>query len=70
MKAFYKIVRILQTFSSLRLPPGFPIVPPGQKKQIWHLWGQVKIAAKLWFIRLRKYVIFFFILFKKQIYKI
>ncbi|KAH8821917.1 cytochrome P450 [Xylogone sp. PMI_703] len=32
-EASYTIIRIIQTFPKLRLPPGIPIVPPGEEKQ-------------------------------------
>ena len=32
-EASYGIVRILQTFPSLRLPPGVAVEPTGQEKQ-------------------------------------
>jgi hypothetical protein len=33
LEASCAIVRIIQTFPQLRLPPGIPIVPPGEEKQ-------------------------------------
>ncbi|KAL9011866.1 MAG: hypothetical protein Q9173_003326 [Seirophora scorigena] len=33
MEASYSIVRILQEFPDIRLPPGYPVVPTGQEKQ-------------------------------------
>ena len=33
MEASYGIIRILQTFPNLRLPPGEPVEPTGQEKQ-------------------------------------
>ena len=32
-EASYAIVRILQAFPNLRLPPDYPVVPTGQEKQ-------------------------------------
>ena len=32
-EASHAIIRIIQTFPELRLPPGAPIVPPGEEKQ-------------------------------------
>lgn len=33
MEASYAIVRIVQEFPDIRLPPGHPVVPTGQEKQ-------------------------------------
>lgn len=33
MEASYLIIRILQEFPDIRLPPGHPVVPTGQEKQ-------------------------------------
>ena len=33
MEASYAIIRLLQEFPDIRLPPSYPIVPTGQEKQ-------------------------------------
>ena len=33
MEASYTVIRILQTFPNIRLPPNHPTVPTGQERQ-------------------------------------